>query len=200
MNLEIAVLQILRSFILRRREYIMKSKWMYVFLMLLGVGILSMNNVKAEKDSDTLKFCGHPSVDLRAAAVGFKCQTSKGVVYERVEKEKFGEAWKDLTTGYIWSDLIGEYTNDGVIKDCIVVNSPATRACANLGGILPERDIFFRGDDNGFREVLPNMDPWYWSSTVDPNFPFFAYVFNSSNGRGANSGLKVSYSVRCIGR
>lgn len=47
--------------------------------------------------------CSDRSVDLRSAAVGFRCRTSKDAIFERVAKNGFGEAWKGL--GFVDKDL-----------------------------------------------------------------------------------------------
>lgn len=49
--------------------------------------------------------CNNPAADLRNAPIGFKCITTKGAVFERVERENFGEAWKD-PNGLIWSEVM----------------------------------------------------------------------------------------------
>ena len=124
--------------------------------------------LKAALGKSEIQACN--KADLRNAPVGFTCKTSKGVMYERVDRQGFGEAWKDHNTGITWSGIIGQFNNLGPVIDGKVVVDPkstdrtAARACQDDGGILPERNDFETGEDNGFREVLPMSDRWFWSS------------------------------------
>ena len=148
------------------------------------VGFFSRSEVFAEEGIA----CNDPSINLRTAPIGFRCQTSKGTIYERVTRENFGEAWKG-SDGFIWSDCVGAYKQQAAIE-----------VCANLGGGLPSKADFERGELNGFRQVLPNMKyRWYWSSSVLPIGANKAYLFDGLYG---NIGVGYSYydeAVLCIG-
>ena len=135
----------------------------------------------------------------KAIQVGTRCTTSKGALYVRVSKENFGEAWKG-PDGVIWSDYVGSKRNTGDVKGGIIIDSEATRLCKTLGGNLPERADFERGEANDFREVLPNMkDRYFWSSSVNPNVSGYAGDFNGSSGNFVYY-RNYSDSVRCVGR
>ncbi len=135
--------------------------------------------------------------------VGTRCRTSQGgaygelAIFERVNEAGFGEAWKGpintSNPGVIWSDRIGKASQPAAVK-----------ACQNLGGILPEQSDFVRGEDHGFREVLPNMEGnYFWSSTLDPNYPDTAYGMRGDVG---DAGWSIPFnfyggaSFRCIKR
>ena len=80
---------------------------------------------------EIIKNCTDSSVDLRTVPLGFKCKTSKGITYERVERASFGEAWKDLNTNLIWSETLSEsYQNGGSYNQTndVITNSDATQA------------------------------------------------------------------------
>lgn len=129
------------------------------------------------------------SLDLRAVPAGTKCRTAKGSIYERVWREYFGEAWKG-PDGMVWSDLIGSGTQ-----------YEAVDLCKNLGGVLPSRSDFERGEASGFREVLPNMTAYshYWSSSLDRPTGG-AYIFSAgSGGADFNYHRITKVSVRCNG-
>lgn len=195
-----------------------KSKWAVALIGVLAMGALSISAARADEEiietaltqPAPIKACNDGSVDLRSAVVGFKCRTSKGGVFERVAKDAFGEAWRG-PDGLIWSDFVGWATNDGEDKDGFVVDSAATRLCAKVGGMLPLRADFERGEANGFREVLPNMKEVpnfyvqppttygrFWSSTADPDAPDGAYVFFGDRGAGIPDYFRsASQAVRC---
>ena len=51
------------------------------------VSSFSLSPVYAQENVDIIKLCNNSTLDLRMAPIGYKCQTSKGVIYERVEYE-----------------------------------------------------------------------------------------------------------------
>jgi hypothetical protein len=132
----------------------------------------------------------------------------------------FGNAWED-PSGAIWSGYIGDYTNIPLHPDQagIVVDSPATEACAKRGGALPTAPdyerlaSYFELDSNqlltdqGKRDwysVFPDMrGRWFWSSSVDPN-PGYS-VYDAINFAGDDFSMDYDYrptsvSVRCLAR
>lgn len=135
-----------------------------------------------------IKACNDGSVDLRSAAVGFKCRTSKGAIFERVARQGFGEAWKG-PDGLVWSDFVGKYSQYDAIM-----------ACKKLNGTLPSRADFERAEAKGFREILPNMKKWFWSSSAHPTYDFAASVFSSKHGIIDGVSRYGIGSVRCVGQ
>ena len=136
-----------------------------------------------------IKACNDPTTDLQAVAAGFKCRTSKGAIYERVTRNHFGEPWKG-PDGLIWSDHVGYRSQQNAVDLCKI-----------LGGTLPTRADFERGEANGFREVVPNMkDRWFWSSSVYPNISYSTYVFYSNHGDIGYDFRNFTGSVRCVAR
>jgi hypothetical protein len=147
--------------------------------------------------------CADYGVNLRRVPAGFRCRTSKGKIFERVSRSDFGEAWRD-STGVIWSDLLGEASNDGPIQSLLVVNSEATRICSSAGGTLPTRAEFESGLRQGFEEVLPNLetkqDRWYWSRSAHPSDPDSGFYYSSYYGDIFAVFRDYSGSVRCVAR
>lgn len=106
--------------------------------------------------------CNDSSINLRTVEVGFRCVTSKGATFTRIEREFFGEAWKD-SDGVIWSDIVG-VGNDSNVAD-------AKAICEKFDAVLPNNRHFERGEAMGFREVLPNVEnKIFWSADVDSFF------------------------------
>ncbi|HBQ20617.1 MAG TPA: hypothetical protein DD708_01640 [Deltaproteobacteria bacterium] len=149
------------------------------------------------------KACADASVNLRNAPIGFKCITSANVIFERAEKEGFGEAWKDLQTGLIWSDRNSSEQCLNVIdeiKDGIILHSVATRICEKMGGTVPTASDFKIAETHGFREALPHMkDHQYWSSSVHLNNAD-QDLFNGEDGRlyTINPSIFDFFFVRCV--
>lgn len=131
------------------------------------------------------------SLNLRAAPVGVKCTTSEGASYERVFREDFGESWMG-PDGLVWSDVVGR----GSQKDAVEI-------CKNIGGELPSRAEFERGESNDFRKVLPSMEEYsYWSSLVRPGVSgYYASVLVGRNGTHRFVDVRYdNHSVRCVAR
>jgi hypothetical protein len=152
-------------------------------------GLISVSLGKIPPPQAVIENCIDGETDLHQVAVGFKCRTANGSIYERVARANFGEAWKG-PDGLIWSDYVGSYSQYNAVK-----------ACKSIGGTLPARADFERGEANGFRELLPNIKVrWFWSSSVNPYDPYDAYVFNGYDGIFYNDDRDYTYSVRCVAR
>ena len=150
---------------------------------------------------EEIKLCQDPSIDLRTAPIGFQCKTSKNITFERVEREGFGEAWKDLNTNFIWSEKIGEFKNTGDVQDETIIHSDATAACEDIEASLPRKEQFKTSKKNGFQEVLPNMEnDTYWSSTIYAGNIHDAWLLFLSIGLSYfdTESRERPLSVRCI--
>lgn len=142
------------------------------------------------------------SINLREAEINVKCITSKGAIYQRVSKDKFGEAWKG-EDGIIWSDIVGTSSFYN-----------ANNVCTKIGGRLPSREDFEKGESKGFREVLPNIvkipfetpKPFiFWTSTKSEelqNGLKYPLVFNGTNKDVYFAGYYDASveMVRCVSR
>jgi hypothetical protein len=125
---------------------------------------------------------------LSVSAAPVTYTTSKGAVFTQVEGPgHFGKAWRD-PSGTIWSSYQGDYSNEEIKPDQnnVVVGSPATEACAKIGGILPTREQYeklgsyfeltFAAREHdayrGIRElfaVFPDKtspDNFFWTSSI----------------------------------
>jgi hypothetical protein len=127
--------------------------------------------------------------ELHLQKAGFRCLTTKGVAFERVEKPGFGEAWKDLSNGTIWSDLLAS-------------NASFDRALEICSGAFPSVYDFLEAEKHGFREVLPNMKGHkFWTTTSDNTHQQIFYGDDASAPlEGVTHGSSAtSFDVRCIG-
>ena len=162
-------------------EFMLKST---IALTALFAGSFCSHYVHAD---DGIQDCASVS-DLRSVKVGFRCSTAHpdlndvrcasdtdpacsppwpiiSTIWERVEQPSFGEAWK--ANGWIWSDIIGTYSNKGRIRNGAVVDSPAAQACAKIGGQLPDKDTFLN-IIHDYGAVLPNPAAAWTSTVLDP--------------------------------
>ncbi len=156
---------------------------------------------------------------MSAAHADTTYTTSKGAVFTQMQGPGgFGKAWKD-PSGTIWSAYQGDYANNAIKPDQnnVVVDSPATEACAKIGGSLPTAQqyeklaSYFDLDSNNnltdqgrkdLYAIFPDMqNRWFWSSSVYSSDPDFANAFLGNYGRvDDNYGLRLSYgfSVQCV--
>ena len=123
-------------------------------------------------------------------------RTTTGAVFTRVEREGFGEAWRD-PSGMIWGDIAKNA--DGSIRH--MDQYQATEYCQSLGAQLPSREDFVRlreymgarsGTYEGYSpQVIPNLtrneggrtySNYFWSSSVHPGASGLAYVFDGRRG------------------
>jgi hypothetical protein len=151
---------------------------------------LSAFTAQAEQRAKKTETPACSSINLRTAQIGAKCLTFKGALFERVSFNNFGEAWKG-PDGLTWSDLL--FYMDTQYN--------AISTCKDLGGTLPSRADFERGEINGFRWVLPNMkDHAFWSSSVNPFVSDFADYFIGNYGSFYSDYRELVGSIRCVRR
>lgn len=149
------------------------------------------------------------ALDTRNAAIGTKCYTTRGALYERVEQTTFNAAWKG-PDGLLWGDHLGKASQKA-----------AASLCINNFKSLPTIADFERGEAYGFREVLRDFDTynlprerptyydprgavrWYWTATQWPCDKTFAYEFvavNSNPIASFHAPKEKTNSVRCVSR
>ena len=69
---------------------------------------------------------------------------------------------------------------------------------------LPTIEEFKAAEENGIREVLPNMKGnWFWSASLRSPFgSYYARIFSGNSGVSSYVGARDYYddTVRCVGR
>jgi hypothetical protein len=64
---------------------------------------------------------------------------------------------------------------------------------------LPSIEEYKKAEKNGIREALPNMNYWFWSSSVRPDFSIVARLFDGENGNIYSYFSRDNdESVRCV--
>ena len=68
-------------------------------------------------------------------------------------------------------------------------------------GMFPSIELFARGEANGFREVLPNMEGnLFWTSSRSASAPsYYASSFNGENGSIDSRYIGERVAIRCVG-
>jgi hypothetical protein len=154
-------------------------------------------------DSCAIKPC--ENLNLRTAPAGTQCITSKQIVFQLVVRtpEHQKEVWKDLNTGLSWSDRLGQtypqYNGEAACgSDHNTFEARGNLDCVQFH--LPKIEDFQKAEADGFREVLPNIGYWFWSSSLKPNSNSSAQEFFGDYGIGSSDSASNFDSIRCVGR
>lgn len=133
--------------------------------------------------------------DLRNLKPGIEVISQKGFAFTFLGKTEQGkEIWLDQTSGLKWfEDDNGEGLN--WYQSMEKFNSPEKR--------LPSKEEFELAEKHGFRDVLPKIEGYRWSSSVHPYYAAYAYGFNGSYGGidyGNRDSSYVNAAALCVGR
>lgn len=160
---------------------------------------------------------------------GSTVKTRTGVTWNLVARKydpatgKFYEVWND-TNGQMWGDVLDHgydlycFDSDGynpgsavamnvdgnVTEEKACVNEEGKRASAGVTGKsfgLPTIEEFQHAEKDGIREVLPHTLGYaFWSASIDPYNPDYAYFFNGNDGGSHFDYRGFGQSIRCVGR
>jgi hypothetical protein len=124
---------------------------------------------------------------LRNVCIGHIVTTSKGFSFQLVSRKDKKESWLDLTSKLTWHDR----------EDLTYTHY---KAVEKFGDNLPTIEEFKLAELHGFREILPNMQYWFWSASLNPYDSDSAQGFNGYDGVSGLAGRGFGWSVRCVGR
>lgn len=110
-----------------------------------------------------------------------------------------GKAWAD-PSGLIWGDKTLNYMTQRMAEDY----------CRSIGAELPTEEDFRKlreylgaepGTRNGYvRQILPNLNDIFWSSSAPDRSDGAAYYFDGANGDIVKGFVVCNYAVRCVVR
>lgn len=142
------------------------------------------------------------SVDERIKDCSYQL-TSETEGFVLVTRSKdFKEVHKETSTGLLWSDRLPNYmTHYNAEKAC----NSSLKEVAGVEGVtwrLPSIDEYKEAEKNGIRKALPNMNYWFWSSSVHRSSSGSAWLFNGDYGYSINYFRNYDSvdSVRCVAR
>jgi hypothetical protein len=146
-------------------------------------------------------------------------KTQKNVIWNLVARSrdrktgKFYEVWRDSKSGLLWGDRLDKrYSHYDAIALGLKGNVVSESACNSDNGKtanagigekkfgLPTIEEYLQAEENGVREVLQNMDDFFWSASRYPNDTDNARGFFGSSGYFVNDPRDDYGSVRCVGR
>jgi hypothetical protein len=137
-----------------------------------------------------------------------------GTIEERIkdcsyEKEGFAlvartedgkEVHKEVSTGLLWSDRLPERMIYHNAKKACKADLKEVAGISDVTWRLPSIDEYEEAEKNGIRQVLPNMNYWFWSSTPHPGNHHRARLFIGTNGNLFDYFRNYHVSVRCVAK
>jgi len=148
------------------------------------------------------------SVDERVKDCSYQLTSEKEGFVLVTRSKDFKEVHKEVSTGLLWSDrLPNTMTHHNAEKAC-KATLPEVAGISGVTWRLPSIDEYKEAEKNGIRKALPNMNHWFWSSSVHRSDSDYAWLFNGSNGYtyyDDRTGYYVFryiyvHSVRCVAR
>jgi hypothetical protein len=142
------------------------------------------------------------SVDERIKDCSYQL-TSENAGFVLVTRTKeFKEVHKETKTGLLWGDRLPSIMNHySAEKACNA--GLAEVAGINGGGTwrLPSKEEYEEAEKNGIRKALPNMNYWFWSSSMLRDVSNLAWLFNGVIGSTDYDIYRNNLdSVRCVAR
>ena len=124
------------------------------------------------------------------------CRKTNGNYALVARTEEGHEVYKDLVSGIIWSDrLIITMNHDQAEKVC--GSNLNEVAGINVSWRLPTKEEYEEAEKKGIRKALPNMDDWFWSSSIHKHGG--AWLFNGLYGKTDYRPRHFdNVSVRCV--
>ena len=103
--------------------------------------------------------------------------------------------WKDEITGLIWGPkLEGKFNFKDAQKKALELNE------LDLKWSVPTKKEWMTAEIHDFREVLPDIKDWFWSSSPHPFYSGNAYFFLGDDGDVVSGVRYGTVSVRLVGR
>ncbi len=112
--------------------------------------------------------------------------------------KNFKEIHKELSSGLLWSDSL---PNDMDFGSASVVCNSILKEFAGISDVtwrLPSIKEYREAEKNGIRKAFPNMQGWFWSSTVDRYETDHAWQFVGDNGDTQTFFKVFDADVRCV--
>lgn len=155
------------------------------------------------------------SVEERIKDCSYQPNSEKEGFVLVTRSKDFRRVYKELSSDLIWSDRLPfTETQFDAEKACNSLKEVA--GIAGKTWRLPSKEEFEQAERNGIRKALPNMQVWYWTSSVRDDYNF-AWVFVGGigneypdyrildvktylDGKTFSAARKSDYSVRCVAR
>lgn len=140
------------------------------------------------------------SLEERVKDCSYQSTHRKGGFVLVMRTKDFQEIRKDTKTGLLWSE---RYSHRMTHLAAEIVCNTGLKDKTKIPGVswrLPKLSEFEKAYKNGIRKALPNMNNWFWSSSVTESADYkFIYSGFDADTYDAHK-LYDRYSVQCVGR
>jgi hypothetical protein len=134
------------------------------------------------------------------------CSYQSGADKERfvlvTRSKEFKEVHKDLATGLVWSDRLKPYFDHYEAEKACHSKLKEIAGLSELKWKLPSIEDFREAEKSGIRAALPNMNYWFWSSSLNEANSRFAWLYVGRDGYIGYGVKRYSGtgSVRCVAK
>jgi hypothetical protein len=142
------------------------------------------------------------SVDERIKDCSYQLTSEKEGFVLVTRSKHFKEVHKEVSTGLLWSDRLPSTMNHYSAEKACKADLKEVAGISGVTWRLPSIDEYKEAEKNGIWKALPNMNYWFWSSSVHRSYSDVAWLFVGDYG-STGSGYRNDYgyvSVRCVAR
>jgi hypothetical protein len=145
--------------------------------------------------------CGlHGSVDERIRDCSYQLTSEKEGFVLVTRTKEFKEVHKEIKTGLLWGDRLPSRMNHYNAEKACKADLDEVAKLSGLTWRLPSIEEYEEAEKSGIRKALPNMNYWFWSSSVHRSYSSVAWLFNGYDGYADDYYRSNVDSVRCVAR
>ncbi|MFP5387376.1 MAG: DUF1566 domain-containing protein [Bacteriovoracia bacterium] len=146
--------------------------------------------------------CGlEGSVEERIKDCSFQLTSEKEGFVLVTRTKDFKEVHKEVSTGLLWSDRLPSTMNHYDAEKACMADPKEFAGISGVTWRLPSIKEYEQAEKNGIRKALPNMNDWFWSSSIYPDYPDWGWLFVGYLGKIGDSPRDADYFwVRCVAR
>lgn len=153
--------------------------------------------VPSSDGSEDRSPCGlRGSVDERIKDCSYQRDSQKEGFVLVTRSKDFKEVHKEVSTGLLWSDRLPYTMNHYNAEKACKADLKEVAGISGVTWRLPSIDEYKEAEKSGIRKALPNMNYWFWSSSVHRDNSRFAWLFSGDDGYTYYD--YVNFSVRCV--
>ena len=151
--------------------------------------------------------CGlQGSVNDRIRDCSYQLTSQKEGFVLVTRTKEFKEVHKEIKTGLLWGDRLPSAMSHYDAEKACKADLAEVAKISEVSWRLPSIEEYKEAEKNGIRKALPNMNYWFWSSSVHSNNSHVACMFYGVDGaiisasRSNSYILSNAFSARCVAR
>lgn len=140
------------------------------------------------------------SVDERIKDCSYQLTSKKEGFVLVTRSKEFKEVHREVSTGLLWSDRLPLTMNHTNAREACKEDLKEVAGITGVSWRLPSIDEYKEAEKNGIRKALPNMNYWFWSSSMYLHYSYFRWLFMGKEGSTDGYPVSSRESVRCVAR